>query len=91
MDWDNYYVSSWVKARATDYVPARWSPRKFTFGPNVTDHPWYRVSVLMRWYYPYPSKTNVDGSALDVFQWYRQEYSTGSSETTEGYCYSSEL
>jgi hypothetical protein len=77
-DWDNLFGSSWVKAKATDDIVAVWSPRSFNFGSNVSDHTYYRLSILIKWYYPYPSKTNVDGSALDVVQWYRWTYPSGS-------------
>jgi hypothetical protein len=42
---------------------------------------------VIKWYYPYPSKTNVDGSALDVVQWYKWTHPTFTTGVFEGFCY----
>lgn len=83
-DWDNLFGSSWVKAKATDDIAASWSPRSFTF--TSVDHNFYRVSIVMKWYHPYPSKTHVNGSALDVVHWYQWNSPTFGTPTYEDYC-----
>jgi hypothetical protein len=87
-NWSDLYSSTWVKAKATDDIVAQWNPRQFNFSSaTVGDHSYYRLSIVIKWYYPYPSKTNVDGSALDVVQWYKWTHPTFTTGVFEGFCY----
>jgi hypothetical protein len=90
-NWADKVRSTWVKAKATDSSAASWSPRSYTFGSEVADHFTYRVSVQIKWYYPYPSKTHVDGSATDVVQWYQVQSPVYPTYTTEGRCHKDDL
>jgi hypothetical protein len=80
-DWPDLHVGSLTKAQATDQYNAQWLPGSYNFGTyDVSQHDYYRVSYTMLWYYP--SKSQLDGSAVHMPYWYTYDHYSGPSGTS---------
>lgn len=75
VNWPDFAVSSWTKVKATDLDNARWTSGTYTMGSGSGSHPFYRVSIELRWFFP--SSSTKDGNAVHVVNNYRIKDSGG--------------